>query len=150
MKYVFMPAIAIAALCAAGTVSAQSAKGKPGTQATVTTAPAGSINPREIEGKWKIDRMLVEIKAADGEAIQNNVPTADEDFFEFQRGMLTANINGTSDSSPYTISGNYVITKEEEGSDSIKIVSLSKTSCVLVRKEESADGVGKITITLKR
>lgn len=158
MKRIAIP-VCMALLAFTGTAMAQAKKTAPApaaapapapAAATTAAAPAGKLNKADIEGKWKVELVDIDMKTPDGEAMKNSLPGGDDDFFEFKAGTLTSYLSGQSENVPYSIAGGYLITRSEGITDSTKIMSLSKTKCVLYKKEESAEGSGQITITLKK
>lgn len=149
MKRIVIP-VCIALLGFAGNAMAQAKKPASAPAAPAAAPASGTINKADINGKWKIEKVDIDMKTADGETMKNSLPGGDEDFFDFQNGTLTSYMSGQSDAVPYSIAGGYLITRSEGITDSTKIISLTKTSCVLFKKEESAEGSGTLMITLKK
>lgn len=150
MKRLAIP-VCMALLALTGNAMAQAKKPAGAPAAASAPAPAsGTINKADINGKWKIDKIDIDMKTPDGEAMKNSLPGGEEDFFDFQNGTLTSYMSGQSETVPYSIAGGYLITRSEGITDSTKIMTLTKTSCVLYKKEESAEGSGTLMITLKK
>lgn len=149
MKFLIIPAAFSVMMLSSAGAQAQTAKAKPQENAQ-GAAGAAAMNMKDIEGKWKIDHVDVDIKTPEGEQMKNTEPGGDEDFFELQKGTMSSYIQGNSETVPYTLAGGYIITRSNGIVDSFKIMSLTKANCVLYKKEESAEGTGSITITLKR
>ncbi len=122
----------------------------PATQAAAPAAQSGTMNMKDIEGKWKIDHVDIDIKGTDGEVTKETQPGGDEDFMEFAKGTMTSYISGMSESKVYTLSGGSVTTKGEGITDTYKIVSLTKTACVLSQKVDDDSGTGTRVIHLKK
>ncbi len=155
MKYALIPLFA--ALAFANQAGAQGkSKGKATPTATSTVpamvapAPAGPINMKEIEGKWKVERVDIDTKPVEGEASKTSEAGSDEDFFDFTKGTLTSYLTGASQSVVYSVSGHYIISRSEGITDSLLVTGLNKTQCIMHRKESTDEGVTNTTIVLKR
>lgn len=145
--------LAVAAFMAGGAMAQGKKQAAPAAApATQAAAPAasGTMNMKDIEGKWKIDHVDVDIKGTDGEVTKETQPGSDEDFMEFAKGTMTSYISGMSENKVYTLSGGAVTTKGEGITDTYKIVSLTKTSCVLSQKVDDDSGTGTRVIHLKK
>ncbi len=151
MKKMVIPAMFVLFTAISGNAMAQS-KGKAAAPAAKPTAaaPAAAVNPADLEGKWKVDHVDVDIKNSDGEETKEPQPGGDDDFMEFKNGTMTSFIGGISDNRTYTVSGSNIATKTEAGPDTIKILSLSKTTCVLLQTVNDDSQKGTLKITLKK
>lgn len=145
--------LAVAAFMAGGAMAQGKKQAAPAAvPAAQAAAPAasGTMNMKDLEGKWKIDHVDVDIKSADGEVTKETQPGSDDDFMEFAKGTMTSYISGMSENKVYTLSGGAVTTKGEGITDTYKIVSLTKTSCVLSQKVDDDSGTGTRVIHLKK
>ncbi len=158
MKYCFIPMALLATLLLSNNAKAQSkvvgktpaaapAAAKP---APAAEAPAGPITMKDIEGKWKVERIDIDSKPVDGEASKSSEPGSDEDFYDFAKGTLNSYMTGTSLSVPYSFSGHYVIYKQDGMSDTLQVTSLTKTKAVITKKDVADDGTTITTIVLKK
>ncbi|PQJ11887.1 hypothetical protein CJD36_008820 [Flavipsychrobacter stenotrophus] len=158
MKYFLIPAALLATFLLSNNATAQT-KGKGKTPAVAPTAaqaaavaeaPAGPINMKDIEGKWKVDHIDIDSKPADGEASKSTEPGADDDFYDFAKGTLNSYLTGASLSVPYSFSGHSVVYKQDGISDTLHVTSLSKTKATIIKKDIGDDGTTITTITLKK
>ena len=151
MKKIAIPIAVCAIMLISGQAMAQSkSKAAPATAPATAPAPSGTMNMKDIEGKWKVDHVDIDIKSTDGEVTKETQPGGDEDFMEMAKGTLTSYISGMSENKVYSLSGGVLTTKSDGISESYKIVSLTKTSCVLLQKVDDDSGTGTRVITLKR
>lgn len=158
MKYFLIPAALFTTFLLSNTATAQTkGKGKapataaaPVQAAPAAEAPAGPINMKDIEGKWKVDHIDIDSKPADGEASKSTEAGADDDFYDFAKGTLTSYMTGTSLAVPYSLSGHSVVFKQDGISDTLHVTSLSKTKATIIKKDIGDDGTTITTITLKK
>jgi hypothetical protein len=97
--------LAVAAFMAGGAMAQGKKQAAPAAApAAQAAAPAasGTMNMKDLEGKWKIDHVDVDIKSADGEVTKETQPGSDDDFMEFAKGTMTSYISGMSENTVYT------------------------------------------------
>ncbi len=156
IKLSILPLAIVASIICVSTVNSQTAKTKPGAApaaapATTPAAPAKkTTGGKEIEGRWKIDHIDVKMVTPEGEESKNTMPGNENDYFDMSNGVMTSHVMEQEDKVPYTIVGKNIISKSEEKTDTICILTLTKEKCVLFKKEETPEGNGEFTITMKR
>lgn len=153
MKHPMIPMALIAALLCANNADAQKKEKGKAAAAPTSLAPAAAtstFNINDLLGKWKIETVDVASKPFDNETTRLSTPGSAEDFVDFTKTMMTFNMGGTAQEVNYTITGPYIISKQDDAIDSQQVVTLSKTTCVLNKREISDEGITTTVTTLKK
>ena len=145
MKTCLFLTVLVAALTwSAGGISQTSKK----TPARATESPVQTKN--ELLGKWSIDHIAIHMVMPSGEEMTDSFAGENSDYFDFGNEKIFSHIKNDTDVTPYSIEGNNIIIIDEGQADTMHIVSLTKTTCVLHKNENSEAGKGEITISMKR